>query len=328
MIHHALQSAIPLREHPPSDVPPVVSVSMLSYNGAPYLGRAIESVLDQVVDFPCELLIGDDCSSDGSQEILRDYQRRYPHLIQLVLHPRRYEGEIPGRTNNVTNLNSVRGEFTAMLDGDDYWTDPLKLSRQVHQMRADASLSICCHQSRIVCGEGVTSRLDQMLYTSFVGTQLPTGTYGPEVLRDTFTFPWHISASLFRTALLRPLPDWFSTILAADRAIVYILSQRGRIYYDDAPASVWFKGEHNFTQSSTYHSLEYLYLKLNDERIFARHFPRIRTPIYSYRYRSRVHFQIAKWLAVHGEYVKAAWRLRLVDPRLIASRGWRRILRG
>ena len=71
---------------------PKVSVSIITYNHRRYIGRAIESVLKQQVDFAYEIIIGDDYSTDGTQEIVKDYQRRYPDRIQTILHPTRYDG--------------------------------------------------------------------------------------------------------------------------------------------------------------------------------------------------------------------------------------------
>lgn len=69
---------------------PKLSVSIITYQHEQYIGRAIESVLQQRVDFPYEIVIGDDYSTDGTREILRQYQQQYPDIIQLVMHPRRY----------------------------------------------------------------------------------------------------------------------------------------------------------------------------------------------------------------------------------------------
>ena len=71
---------------------PKVSVSIITYNHRHYIGRAIESVLKQQVDFAYEIIIRDDCSTDGTQEIVKDYQWRYLDRIQTIFHPTRYDG--------------------------------------------------------------------------------------------------------------------------------------------------------------------------------------------------------------------------------------------
>ena len=121
-----------------SNALPAVSVSIITYNQRELIGRAIDSVLMQEVDFPYEIIIGDDCSDDGTQEMIEAYRRQHPDKIQLILHPRRYTDEVPGRTNNTTNLLNCRGKYTAMLDGDDYWTDAGKLQRQYDRLEAQA----------------------------------------------------------------------------------------------------------------------------------------------------------------------------------------------
>ena len=106
-----------------SCVDPLVSISMLTFNAAAFIEEAIDSVLMQEVNFVVELIIGDDCSTDGTQDILRRYRDRHPHLIQLHLHEVRGAG-VAGRVNTMHNLAHCTGKYVAMLDGDDKWIRP------------------------------------------------------------------------------------------------------------------------------------------------------------------------------------------------------------
>jgi len=111
---------------------PIVSVLMLTYNHAPYLADAIEGVLAQHTDFPIELLIADDASTDGTRDVAMRYQRERPDVIRVVTG----EVNVGAYENGCRVMRRIRGEFVAFCEGDDYWTDPLKLQRQVDFLRA------------------------------------------------------------------------------------------------------------------------------------------------------------------------------------------------
>jgi len=96
---------------------PLVSVSIITYNHKRFIQTALDSVLAQKADFKYEIIVGDDISKDGTQDILREYQEMLPDKIHLILHPRDYD-RIPGRVNNITNIYACRGKYIAILDGD------------------------------------------------------------------------------------------------------------------------------------------------------------------------------------------------------------------
>ncbi len=100
---------------------------MICYNAETYIAAAIEGVLRQQVDFPIELVIGDDNSSDGTRKICAAYAEKYPDIIRLL--PPRANLGIGG--NTARTMGSCLGKYIAVCDGDDIWTDPLKLKRQV-----------------------------------------------------------------------------------------------------------------------------------------------------------------------------------------------------
>lgn len=102
------------------------SVAVLTYNHEAFIRQCLDSILAQVVDFPYEIVIVDDCSTDSTQDILREYEKLYSH-VRLHLNP---ENQGISRNNNLI-LSLCKGSYVAMLEGDDYWIDPNKLQRQV-----------------------------------------------------------------------------------------------------------------------------------------------------------------------------------------------------
>ena len=108
-------------------IPPVVSIQMITYNHAPWIRRAVESVLSQKTDFPFELVIGEDCSTDGTREIVFDYQRRFPDVVRVITSAR----NVGMHQNAVRTQLACRGAFLAFCEGDDFWHDSTKLQTQV-----------------------------------------------------------------------------------------------------------------------------------------------------------------------------------------------------
>lgn len=107
-----------------------VSCHIITYNQKDYISQCVDGVLMQQIDFPFEIIIGDDNSTDGTREILIEYQKKYPEIITLNLRKEKGKG-IPGKENFVTTLQMCKGEYISLCDGDDYWTDPLKLQKQI-----------------------------------------------------------------------------------------------------------------------------------------------------------------------------------------------------
>lgn len=110
---------------------PLVSVVMVTYNQAAYIAEAVKSVSDQHVDFPFELIIGDDCSTDGTWEIAQSYQRLYPDKIRLF----RPAKNLGPRANFDGCLDAARGSLIAFCEGDDFWVRGDKLQAQVDYLR-------------------------------------------------------------------------------------------------------------------------------------------------------------------------------------------------
>ena len=111
---------------------PLVSVKMLAYNHAPYIAQAIEGILQQKTNFPFELVIGEDCSTDGTREIVFEYQKKYPDIIRVITS----DQNVGTKKNGYRTLKACRGKYVALCEGDDYWHNPLKLQKQVDYLES------------------------------------------------------------------------------------------------------------------------------------------------------------------------------------------------
>ena len=106
---------------------PLVSVGVMTYNHARYIAEALDSVVMQEVNFKYEIVIAEDCSTDGTRDIVVEYQKKYPDVIRLILQ----EKNVGMKENSNILRRSCRGIYRANLEGDDYWIDPCKLQKQV-----------------------------------------------------------------------------------------------------------------------------------------------------------------------------------------------------
>lgn len=124
----------------------MVSVCLITYNHAPYIRECLDSMLMQETNFPFEICIGEDESTDGTREICIEYAEKYPGLINLILRSRSAPGRdayvSQGVYNYIETTKACRGKYVAMCDGDDAWTDPLKLQKQFDVMETDPSVSL------------------------------------------------------------------------------------------------------------------------------------------------------------------------------------------
>jgi len=136
-----------------NNVIPLVSINCLTYNHNKYIRDAIEGFLSQRTNFPIEILIHDDASTDGTTEIIKEYEKRYPNLIKPL-----YEEEnqwVKGRRGSIVfNIPRAQGKYIAFCEGDDYWTDPYKLQKQVDFLESHPEYSMCVHNSIVHYEDG------------------------------------------------------------------------------------------------------------------------------------------------------------------------------
>jgi len=123
-----------------------LSICCITYNHEKYIGQALDGFLSQQTDFDFEIVVSDDFSKDGTAAILEAYADKYPGRLTLRLHK-----ENIGMIRNFTSTaEACTGKYIALCEGDDYWTDPLKLQKQVNFMEANPGYAICFHKVNIL----------------------------------------------------------------------------------------------------------------------------------------------------------------------------------
>jgi len=121
----------------------MVSIVCDAYKHEKYIADALESFLMQKTNFPFEILVHDDASTDRTAEIIREYEKQYPDLIKPIYETENQYSKQDGSLARI-QFGRVKGKYTAICEGDDYWTDPLKLQKQFDAMEKIPRL-ICAH---------------------------------------------------------------------------------------------------------------------------------------------------------------------------------------
>lgn len=137
---------------------PLVSVCVQTYQHKNFITECLENILNQETSFEYEILLGDDGSTDGTHEICVEFAEKCPDKIRLFLHDRRNQikvlNEATGNFPAFYNIFSARGNYIAICEGDDYWTDPLKLQKQVEFLEKKSLYSFSFHMYHLVGENG------------------------------------------------------------------------------------------------------------------------------------------------------------------------------
>jgi glycosyltransferase involved in cell wall biosynthesis len=193
---------------------PKVSVLMVTYNHEPFIAQAIESVLAQRTSFPMELVIGEDCSKDSTRQIVEKYAASHPEVIRPILHAR----NVGMHANCRAVHHAARGEFIANLDGDDYWTSPLKLQAGVDILEAHPECSGSYHFVDVVDASGET--LHHWPPRDFAQPRLTFD----HLLSRNLTPSVSI---LYRKSYMPQIPAWIDGLQMADWPTLLTLTSRG-----------------------------------------------------------------------------------------------------
>jgi glycosyltransferase involved in cell wall biosynthesis len=206
-----------------------VSVCIFTFNYEKYLSQAIESVLNQTTDFPVEIVIGDDCSTDSTREIALHYKRLYPDKVVISFN----DQNLGGTRNWVNTINRCRGKYVSLLDGDDYFIDNSKLQTQYDLLRKNAGYALCIHSVE----ERYDNRNGQDKVVEFTESEF--------TLVDIFSRGWFMRTSslFFRNGLLpQEPPVWvYDFPYRYDTIMQVFLCQHGNAANIKRAMSVWRK---------------------------------------------------------------------------------------
>lgn len=135
---------------------PVVSIFSWVYNHKEYIRESVESILMQKTNFKVEIIIHDDASNDGTREIILEYQNKFPHLFNNILQTQNQWSL--GNSVMTPMVEKPQGKYIALTHGDDYWTDPLKLQKQVDFLEKNADYYLVAGNTDILIGDKLVKR--------------------------------------------------------------------------------------------------------------------------------------------------------------------------
>lgn len=206
-----------------------VSIICTTYNHEPYIRQALEGFVMQQCNFPFEIVVHDDASTDRTADIIREYEAKYPQLFRIILQT---ENQYSKGVNiwEILFLDSLCADYIAICEGDDYWIDPLKLQKQVDFLEANSDYSMCfhnavkyydCEKPSLDIFNNYNSDRDLTLHDAISHWVVPT------------------ASVVGRKKWMSVYPEWLCHIYSGDYSLILIMFNSGRIRYLNNLMSVY-----------------------------------------------------------------------------------------
>ncbi len=195
----------------------VISVCTLTYNHEKYIAKAIESVLAQKCSYTIEMIISDDCSTDGTVDIIKKYAALHPHIIKPIFNTT----NLGSKKNNAQCIMACRGKYIAGLEGDDYWIDPYKLQKQIDFLEANADYSLCFTDAIVVDEHGIEKK---SMFRNDDQTE-----FGMKDILETEIVFIPTASMVFRNILPKSFPQYIADAMSGDIALHIFFADKGRI---------------------------------------------------------------------------------------------------
>lgn len=302
-------------EKPVNRIVPKVSVCVSTYQHGHFIRQCLDGVLMQRTDMPFEIIVGEDESVDGTREICLEYAKKHPDKIRLFLRSRMrstfVEYGVTKFFNGIWNCFSARGKYVAFCEGDDYWTDPLKLQKQVDFLESRPDVSLCCH--RVMMGTGPDAAT-----TIYPPGPRPT----INSLADVIGENWIPTCSMvLRREIAQDYPEWTWDLSFGDWPLQVLAAKQGNVGFIDAimgfyrvhPGGLWSR----LGSVARLHAVLKFYLALRDQ---------VPSSCWNRSVRPRVadlRIQLAAESAASGDFKTAgreAWGSFRADPKIALSR--------
>jgi glycosyltransferase involved in cell wall biosynthesis len=212
----------------------LVSINCITYNHEKYIAEAIEGFLMQKTNFDFEILIYDDASTDLNQQIISEYQKKYPDVIKPILQKENQMSKGIKGINYTFNNTRAKGEYIAICEGDDYWTDPYKLQNQVDYMQNHPKCSMCFHAAEVV--------------SDFKGKIDVVKPYNENCISETEDIIlgdggfMATNSILYRKSVMDNAPDFYFNAPVGDYPLQILCSTKDYAYYINKFMSVYRVG--------------------------------------------------------------------------------------
>lgn len=209
---------------------PLVSVRCITYNHAPYIACALESFLMQETNFPFEIVVHDDASTDETADIIRTYESRFPHIIKAIYETENQYSKNDGSLKRIIDSECC-GKYFAFCEGDDYWIDCKKLQKQVDFLESHQEYVACAHNTLFI--ELNNRKKDHLMFSQKDAV----------LTIDNLAERYHASSLMCRSCEYLDIPLFFSCSLApGDVKLAAYLKFKGPIFRSGEVMSAYRRG--------------------------------------------------------------------------------------
>lgn len=213
---------------------PLITVWSLVYNHCNYLVDLFEGFLSQETTFPFQVFIHDDCSTDGGQEIIRRYEKLYPHIIHAIYEEENQYSKKNGAIRKLRN-SLVNTKYTALCEGDDYWIDSHKLEKQVMFMEEHPDCVLTLHNGFMLnVSNGSKQAINPFKKSGFLDSE--------QLLLEKGNLP-PTASMIYNSEIVRNMPQDVFSAPVGDRPLRMYLITRGSVYYFDDLMCIYRTGQ-------------------------------------------------------------------------------------
>lgn len=217
---------------------PLVSICLITFNHSRFLKISLASIFSQKTNFDFEVIIGDDCSQDGTQEVIKPFLELYPDKIKCFFHPRNlsktYQNFPPGKLNFIHGLWNCSGKYIVHVEGDDYFTDENKLQTQFDFLEANPNYSACFHNALMKFEDGSRQK-DYLINPPNQKTEI----LAEDLLAEREIWFMATAAVMFKKTIVNNLMPWFGKSKSGDIPLYVLLTEIGPIAYIPQEMSVY-----------------------------------------------------------------------------------------
>lgn len=225
-----------VKEEVVMDTEPLVMVRCLCYNHSKYLREALDGIVKQKTNFPFVAIVHDDCSTDDSQSIIREYENNYPNIIRGIYQKEnQYKKGVKITKEIIEPL--MKAKYTAVCECDDYWTDESKLQTQVDYMETHSECSMCYH-----CYDTVSSDKKLITHYGLQGSGNHVIPVEDVIINEN---PIQLATVVYRQKLRNQMPEYFYNAMVGDYPLYVYMATKGEIYYIDKVMSAYRRHGNN-----------------------------------------------------------------------------------